>query len=236
MDIRKITKRDKTEVVNLPKCKALIYYMSEDISFPELLSSFKAGYKKAKLFFNYDLKKEIDITLVYSRKELEEILARKTQAWEIGFTSNKTGNIIIFSPSVVEENSNHKKDDIFKTIQHELVHAFQVEVVKGFTPWWLDEGIALITAQQVKTKGRECLKSLIGSAKFFDYTTDNYRFCTSNGGYPAAYFLVENLIKDFGKGKIRSLFENSCTSKNFDLFFKEKFSVSPEDYAKKLVK
>jgi|GEM_PF-1818564 len=229
------TAKNKKEIL-FSLSKITLHYNADDDSAIDFIKSLQEGHKRTKLFLGYDLKEDVEITLVYSRKEMDKALGRETPNWFVGVTNQTTGNIIIFSPSAVEEYSTHNRVSILQTMKHELVHAFEITYGGGYVAWWLSEGIAIIVAEQDKKHGKKHLKNLLKTGKFFQYSTDNYRFCTNNGGYKASKYLTEKLIEDFGQKKVVGLMSNDCKESNFNLFFEKVIGISPEEYAKKITK
>lgn len=87
------------------------------------------------------------IELFYSRKEFDKKIGYKTPEWLVGFA--RKNNIYLFSPSVMEKVSSHKKSEIKKILTHEICHIFNDKINKN-PLMWVDEGMALLLAGQKK--------------------------------------------------------------------------------------
>lgn len=66
------------EIIQFSKCRLILHFRKDDDSALESKESIEDGYEKSKEFFDHDLKKDIDIRLVYSRKEMDGVLKRET--------------------------------------------------------------------------------------------------------------------------------------------------------------
>ncbi|MGI6443845.1 MAG: hypothetical protein ACOX06_02455 [Candidatus Dojkabacteria bacterium] len=132
------------------------------------------------------------IYLVDSREDYDKLNGFKTEPWVIA--SAFENGVLMLSPESYEKESIHKysDDEYFSLIKHEFSHLFYNIFAKNNYPVWLNEGFAIYSSGQLATKKRP--KKL---SKFLNYY--------SQGGadvYEESGFVVEGLIKKFGKEKV----------------------------------
>jgi hypothetical protein len=167
--------------------------------------------KKLSGFYSINIP-YINIELIYSRKELNNKLKRKTPNWLIGV--NYKNKIYLFSSSVVERYSSHKKSRLNKIITHEICHAFNSKINKKM-PTWLDEGIALYLSNQKKK--RDFKKS---DWQFFVNNINkkiNLNSLTEHDGYKVSYWMVKGLTDNYNKKNLLKLIKKSSLLKREDL-------------------
>jgi hypothetical protein len=210
--------------------KFIIKFEECDKEFIESLNweKLNEGYNKAKNFFEY---KEdifpIRILLVYSPEEYLFFSGYQIhEKWMRACTTNRN-TIIIFSPSVVEEYTIHKKDDMLETLVHEISHFFygysSMKMNMAKLSLW-DEGIANYIAD--KKIDREIDFEISTLSKFNDDFSKNYIF---------GYKLIKNIMKYFkpngNKKIIEFLKKAGCAKSEDDLFnkFKEVFGVEVKE-------
>lgn len=140
--------------------------------------------------FGFKLKQEPNITIVQSRKEIDEIKGYKTEAWVVAFVQK--GKIYILAKDkMATEAEQHTKNDFEKILKHEIAHLFFVQLVGDFKPRWLNEGVACYFAGQEKSRPKE--ENIYRLQDYFD-----------NGGkfmYSLGYFWVKYLIDKNGLEK-----------------------------------
>src|SRR4030066_2198993 len=92
-----------------------------------LLSSVKTDSKTASQknfeFFGFNIPR-FTIQLLYKRKEMDEVMKEKTPSWVVGTCLSSIRTIYIFSPTVFEKVSPHKKEAFLSVLIHELTHLF----------------------------------------------------------------------------------------------------------------
>ena len=156
-------------------------------------------------FYNEAMKELIDfycvnwientpvIYLVDSRESFDIISGYKTENWVVGraLSYNK---LLLLSPERYEKESRHKYSDeeYYSLLKHELSHLFYIIFSKGKGPVWLDEGFAIYTSNQLSTKERP--KEFKNFLKYYSYEDEKV--------YSESGFVVEGLIKKFGKEKV----------------------------------
>ena len=184
----------------------------------------KEGYSKAKNFFEYEGDiSPIRICLVYSPEEYLFFSGyQKHEVWMIACAGHNN-TIYIFAPSVIEKYTIHKKEEIFKTLIHEITHFFygyssmRNNLIK--LPLW-DEGIANYVADKRINKEIDFELSTLGN-----FTND------SSKNYIAGYNLIKAIMSKFGtegnKKILQFLTEIKQSGTDEDLFkkFEEVFGI-----------
>lgn len=206
----------------------LIMLKKED---EELIDSLELSrlYKEIKDFFNTE--KDIDpikICFVYSPEEFMFYSDRdKFENWLVG-QATYLHRIIVFSPSVVEECTIHKKEEIKGIIAHEISHLFY-EILKY--PWLrlINEGIATYFKYQFvppnfnmkdfRPKDEEY--SLKGMK---DYKKD----------YLTGYFIIDKILsQEKGREKLFEFLNQIQAEDNEDMVNKKfniVFGVTPKEF------
>lgn len=146
------------------------------------------------LGINWQNEKPI-IFIIKDRKSIDIIYGKKTEPWIIGWVRGK--DIYLLDRKNFEKESIHKYSDREYTalIRHELVHAFFNIIGLKDTPKWLWEGTATYLS------GQNALKKIPPKlSKFL-----GYYYMTDSGVYAESGFVVETLIKKFGKARFFKL-------------------------------
>ncbi|MDP2947809.1 MAG: hypothetical protein Q8N88_06865 [Nanoarchaeota archaeon] len=139
--------------------------------------------------------------------------------WAWAFTSKL--KIYIFAPSVCEKYTNHKKEEIFNVLVHEMTHVLYNFC--NFRNNILNEGIAYYVM------GRKFNIDDIKDKKIFLNASDEYKNRIKYGT-----ILIENIIENIEKGneKIIKFFNETKSNKSeeeMNRIFKEIFGHSPID-------
>ena len=155
------------------------------------------------------------IIIIDDRKTVDSWRGEKTEDWVKAWTWCK--NIIfMLNRKNLEKESSHKynKEQYLATVNHELSHLFFSIVNKnGYCPAWFKEGLSIYTSGQNKWKKRP--------EKFSTFIS--FEKSGSSGVYRESGFVVDLLIKKFGKKKLLNLIKQSKDSKN-SKDFKKLFS------------
>lgn len=154
------------------------------------------------------------IILINTRKQYDKVNGKKTENWMVGWAEGRS--IFILDRENYEKESCHKysKEAYYSLIKHELCHQFIKAVTKTSIPTWLNEGICIYLSGQNKSK-----KVPEKFEKFLNFFTEGGKFVYRESG-----FVVETLVKKFGKQKLMRLIksENCAKSKKeFNLLFKK---------------
>lgn len=195
-----------------------IKYQENDEKSDKIIQIIQKKYHLLKNFFGFKVS-PIKINLLYSRAEINKYWGVETPIWICGFIKGKN-KIYILSPSVSEKISKHSATSIYKVAIHELVHLF-VEKINKKPLSWLNEGLALVLANQIKSnaikkKDWEFLKKngFINNPKISWKTFEN------KSGYQASYILV-NFLFNHKKEKIKELLNINITNKKRGVLIKE---------------
>jgi hypothetical protein len=152
------------------------------------------------------------IYLVDSRESFDIISGYKTEDWVVGraLSYNK---LLLLSPESYKKESRHKYSDeeYYSLLKHELSHLFYMIFSQGNGPVWLDEGFAIYTSDQLKTKDRP--KEFKSFLKYYSHEDENV--------YSEAGFVVEGLIKKYGKKKVIGFLKVLPNINNEDSFRNE---------------
>ena len=181
----------------------------------ELDSFYESTMKELNSFFGLKWEQnKPNIILVKDRKTIDLLGQKKTEDWVVGWV--KGNDVYLLSDKNYESESCHKysKEEYEALLKHELAHCFSNVISEGFyKPIWLLEGISIFLSGQNKFKNKpKLLKNFI---EFFE-----------KGGkevYSEAGFVVEYLVKKYGKEKLLSLLaqiKKAKTEKDFNNLFK----------------
>lgn len=140
-----------------------------------VLKKIAGSFNKLRKFFPI-MPNLVSVFLVYSRKEFDKFVGKKTKGWQVGHANSTRGMIYVFSPLVFEKESSHKKGDFPKVLTHELAHIFIHKIYPYYEPRWLVEGLAYYLA------------GMKGGSKF-----------------GLSFLWVKFLVENFGKEKLFAL-------------------------------
>lgn len=189
-----------------PQAKGFVSFLAKDPSLNKVIKDFRYGYIRASSFFKKDIS-EIKLTLVYSRKELNNLFGRQTPDWFVGY-ANFSNEIIILSPLIWEKESSHQRDEFNKTLCHEIAHLFIRQIHNSYEPVWLEEGLAYCVAGQ-KSRLRNSNPIFNNPEAIFLIDTRN-RWNKTIGSQPdvpyaLAFLLVDFLIRRYNKDRVIKL-------------------------------
>lgn len=179
--------------------------------------------KELNKFYEKEWKEGIPkLIIVNDRKTIDKLNGHKTEEWVVGWSEGR--NIFILNPKNYEKESNHKysNEEYSRLIKHELSHSFlnlSSQHPKYKLPSWFSEGIAIFTSGQNKFK-----KIPKKFEKFLEFHDKGGREVYRESG-----FVIELLIKKFGKGKLLKLVKelrNIKDKKAFEKLFKEVYGFS----------
>jgi len=175
---------------------------------------------------------KIKIELIYSRKEFDNKLNCKTPKWLVA-TALKN-NIYLFSPSVIEKVSDHKKTEIKKLLTHEFCHVFNSKINKNGLVW-MDEGIALFVAKQRKNKNYTEDNLNYFSDYYFEKNIKLSPFATNNG-YKISYWAIRKIAEEFNDKKLLELLKINPEKKNCRKKIEKALGYSTKEFIKTLKK
>ncbi|MEK7622322.1 MAG: hypothetical protein AAB430_00495 [Patescibacteria group bacterium] len=200
------SRKNLTNIALGSQVKGFVSFLAKDPSLNMTIKDFRLGYIRASKFFKIKIP-EIKLTLVYSRKELDNLFGRQTPDWLVSY-ANSSNEIFILSPSVWEEESSHPRDEFNKTLCHEITHLFIRQIHNSYEPVWLEEGLAYYVAgQKSRLKNSNPIFNnpeaifLIDTRSQWNKTIDSQ----PNVPYALAFLLVNFLIRCYGKDRIINL-------------------------------
>lgn len=178
-------------------------YQPDDYSAKLVKNTILNSFKRLKKLYKVSPKNihPMCFELIYSRKELNSKIGKKTANWLVGFSHKN--KIYLFSPIAIEKFSFHKKSHINKLITHELCHLFNY-AANPLLPIWLNEGIALVIANQKKD-------FLIPKSDWLFFNNNlsnknfNFRKFSEHSGYKISYKLATNLLDKLGQDSLLQL-------------------------------
>ncbi len=199
----------------------------------DIEDTYKESMKELNSFYGINwINDTPKIFIVNNRKEIDFLLNDKTEDWVIGWT-NHCHTVFILNRSKIKTESSHRKGyskgEYRAFIKHELSHLFSKILTKnGYRPIWLWEGLAIYTSGQNEYS--------VVPEKFSQFL-DFYETHTNKNKKSVYYesgFLVEMLIKQFGKEKLLKFLKSIRKVENRkefdDLFFKTyKFKLNYQE-------
>jgi hypothetical protein len=156
-----------------------------------------------------------NIVILKSRREINQFYGDETEGWVVAFAKRRTVFILDRKKYAKESTHKYSRETYGMTLKHELGHLFYEILSQGNNkPSWLNEGLQLFVAGQLKFKKPiETFSNFIGYyAKF------------SKGVYEESGFAVQFLFKKFGKEKLINLIKSLNkihSEKDFKIIFKK---------------
>ncbi len=156
------------------------------------------------------------IVLLKDRKTIDLLRARKTEPWLVGWANGEMRIVFVLDRRSLGKYSSHKysKEHYSSLIKHELSHLFY-KILTGDKrgPVWLSEGVAIYTSGQHKSR--------TVPSEFKNFLT--FYSHGGSGVYAESGFVVEILVRNFGKNKLLKLIKSLRSisdEKQFNRVFK----------------
>jgi len=149
-------------------------------------------YKAMKELGNFYNRKWVygtpQIFIVEDRKTIDDLWERETEDWIVGWSWG-THTIFILNPENITQESRHDGStyDIYKLIKHELSHSFFSTSFGISNHTWINEGLAIYTADQF---------DMFSMPKEFNGFLDGKKIYNESGS------AIKLLIENFGKDKL----------------------------------
>jgi hypothetical protein len=159
------------------------------------------------------------IIFVNNREEIDSLYGMKTERWLVAW--NDKNKIFLLNPKNYNKESDHtyNEKEYQARIKHELSHAFFGMKTRraSYKPTWFNEGLAIFVSGQNKFK-----KTVLKFEEFLEF----YERVSigDKSAYKESGFVIELLIKKFGKEKLMKLIEGLDNIKNkedFEKLFKK---------------
>ncbi|MDP3792666.1 MAG: hypothetical protein Q8Q89_02950 [bacterium] len=159
------------------------------------------------------------IFLLKDRKSIDLFGIRKTEPWLVAWADYGMQTVFVLDKKNLERQSSHKYSEKYYSclMKHELSHLFYKILSAGKSgPIWLSEGVAIYTS------GQNSLKPKSKPKEFKNFLTFH-----NQGGfdvYAESGFVIETLVKKFGKNKLLELIKslkNVSDKKQFNKVFQK---------------
>jgi hypothetical protein len=161
-------------------------------------------------FFQLDIKRNPpNLILVPDRVSFDSLMGRKTEDWLVGLYMH--GNVYLLDSENYEKESNHQysEREYFALLKHELTHYYAGNLSHDSqTPVWLIEGIAVYLSGQNAFKQQPEKFS-----RFLEYFQKG-----GPGVYAESGFVVEFLVRKYGKIKLLELLRHAKKADTTDKF------------------
>lgn len=160
-----------------------------------------------------------NLYIVSDRKTIDGLRSEKSSRWVTGWGGARLRAVYILDSENFEKESDHTytPEKWRALVKHEMTHCF-FDVLTGFTrkPIWLNEGVSLYVAGQIKWH-----KKVEKFGKFLDFYSDG-----GAGVYDEAGRAIELLVEKYGREKLLQLMrrmkeERPEDEKMFAKLFKE---------------
>jgi len=177
---------------------------------------YKKAYKNLKKFYEFKEDININVFVINNRDCINALRMKKTPKWVIGFSNPKINTIFILDRKKFSKESEHKysKAKYERLITHEMSHIFFYRLMNDLkSPAWFSEGVALYTDGNTKVMERP--KKFENFLKFYK---------PGSGMFKESGFVIELLIKRFGKKKLLGMIKKTKGVKNkkqFEKLFKK---------------
>ncbi|KKR81304.1 MAG: hypothetical protein UU73_C0003G0132 [Candidatus Daviesbacteria bacterium GW2011_GWA1_41_61] len=226
-------KNKKRELFSLSTtAKGTIYYSFDDNFIGEVKKMLQQCYRRNVKFFKREID-GVDLVLLYTRQEMDDLSGHKTPPWLVGRADPSTqSQICIFSPEVFEKVSNHNKNEFKKILCHEIAHLFTSAIHKGYRPQWFDEGLACFVAGQINLASNFSINFnprtifLLGTSKQWSKNVAK----PSIQGYWHSWRAVSYLIKKYGKLQLLYFLSSLGDRCNNIIFYKKFRHVYNKDF------
>lgn len=224
---RLMVKNKKRELFSLSDTtRCTLYYSLDDNSIDKVKKMLQQCYRRNVKFFKREIK-GVNLVLLYTRQEMDNLAGHKTPAWLVGRADPDPlieNQICIFSPKVFEQVSNHNKNEFKKILCHEIAHLFTNAIHKGYKPQWLNEGLACFVAGQINLTSSNIsfnprMIFLLGTSKQWSKNVAK----PSVQGYWQSWKAVNYLIEKYGKSQLLfflSSLGDRCNNRIFYTKFK----------------
>ncbi len=201
----------------------IIAWMDHMIEADNTKDIVKNANKKVESFFKKG-PKEIEIKIVYSRKDFDQFFKMASEKWEIGRTGvfNNEPAIVILSPQVIESESSHKKEDFKATLTHELVHAYHLRFINSNCKKWFSEGLAVFLSGQHEGKEAKVISDIPKIINSEDWAAKGHPYTLSG-------LFVEYLAQKNGLKKLQEFAKSFENKKSFEENFEKIFGKKEED-------
>jgi hypothetical protein len=181
------------------------------IRYPLIDKYLEKSWKELVDFFEFTPKFSPKIFILEDRKSIDAFMERKTEKWAKNGCIR--GNIFLLNPEKYSQVTDRDFDPkrFYDSVIHELCHHFYAQIVGHDKPKWINEGTALYFGTQLKF--HKTPTQFHSFLKFYQTSYDD-----KDTVYNEAGFVIDKLIKKFGKAKLLELIKNIRNVKSEDDF------------------
>ncbi|HNY04603.1 MAG TPA: hypothetical protein PKI92_02495 [Candidatus Woesebacteria bacterium] len=146
-------------------------------------------------FFGVSIDKKPCLILVNKHSQFNELNSTETPDWLTGYTNFNL--IFVLNPKKWETESSHKysEEKFLATLKHEVCHIFYRKMTGGSNPTWLNEGLALFLADQLRFR-----KEVNKFKNFLKF--ERHNSIEGETVYEESGFAIQKLYNKFGKEKL----------------------------------
>lgn len=198
-----------------------------DPAIPFAKKEITKAFKKNGAFFGFKIP-FFEVRLLYERKEMNKAMKQKTPTWMVGTTFFSPGALLIFSPTVFETVSSHKKTVFPSVLTHELAHLFIHTIYPLNEPSWLLEGIACFVASQGNPHESLSRNEFFHDRSFLSKlsSANNWQKNANKGGYQISFHWIDFLIQKSGREKLFQWMNEAARNKNMVKSFQSVYNHS----------
>jgi len=179
------------------------------------------------------LQKPINVIIASTAEEFQRSQpgGSRVPAWAIGVAYPQDNLIILLSPAVRQ----HGPIDIIKTFQHEVLHIILGQAFKGKEniPRWLDEGLAMIAANEWNMARLSTMTFAVLGRKTIpmQQLTESFPWDPEQAhiAYCQSFYFISFLKGRFGSDLFKTFLQNYTIYKNFQRAIFDTYNVRWEE-------
>jgi hypothetical protein len=179
------------------------------------------------------LQKPVDVIIAATAEEFQRIQpgGSRVPAWAIGVAYPQQNLIILLSPAVRQRGP----IDIIKTFQHEVLHIILGQAFKGKenVPRWLDEGLAMIAANEWSMAQLSTMTFAVLGRKTIpmQQLTESFPWDPDQAhiAYCQSFYFISFLKGRFGSAFFKTFLQNYTVHKNFQRAIFDTYNVRWEE-------
>lgn len=183
--------------------------------------------------FGLPLQKPIDVIVASTAEEFQRIQpgGSRVPTWAIGVAYPQQNLIILLSPTVRQRGH----IDIIKTFQHEVLHIILGQAFKGKAnvPRWLDEGLAMIAANEWSMARLSTMTFAVLGRKMIpmEQLTESFPWDPDQAqtAYCQSFYFISFLKGRFGSDLFKTFLQKYTVHKNFQRAIFDTYNVRWEE-------
>ena len=183
--------------------------------------------------FGLPLQKPVDVIIASTAEEFQRIQpgGSRVPTWAIGVAYPQQNLIILLSPTVRQRGP----IDIIKTFQHEVLHIILGQAFKGKenVPRWLDEGLAMIAANEWSMARLSTMTFAVLGRKMIpmQQLTESFPWDPDQAhiAYCQSFYFISFLKGRFGSDLFKTFLQKYTVHKNFQRAIFDTYNVRWEE-------